>query len=152
MAGSCSRPFGLHRPLRTLGLIEDLGTWKHDEERCVDFLIGACLLLRRDALSEVGGFDEDFWLYGEEADLQQRMTARGWQVVFTPAAMTTHVGGASSGASLARLRHFYAGQRRFLKKHGTPLSWPTARLALLVGSLLRRRWSAARVALGRRSG
>jgi len=141
---------GLHRPLRSLGLIEDLGTWEHDEERCVDFLIGACLLLRPDALAEVGGFDEGFWLYGEEADLQRRMTARGWEVVFAPAGVATHVGGASSGASLVRLQHFYAGQRRFLRKHGTPLSWPSARLALLVGSLLRRRWNAVRVALERR--
>lgn len=141
---------GLHRPLRRLGLIEDLGTWEHDEERCVDFVIGACLLLRMDAVAEVGGFDEAFWLYGEEADLQRRMAARGWEVVFTPAAVATHVGGASSGASRVRLRHFYAGQRRFLRKHGTPLSWPSARLALLVGSVLRRRWSAARVSLERR--
>lgn len=140
---------GLHRPLRRLRLMEDLGTWHHDEERCVDFLIGACLLLRANALAEVGGFDEDFWLYGEEADLQRRMAARGWNVVFTPAAVATHVGAASSAASFVRLRHFYAGQKRFLRKHGTPLSWPCARLALLVGSLLRGRWDAARVALER---
>jgi GT2 family glycosyltransferase len=138
---------GLHRPLRRLGILDDLGTWKHDAERTVDFLIGACLLVRADALAEVGGFDERFWLYGEEADLQRRLTARGWDVVFTPAATATHLGAASSTASLPRLRNFYAGQRRFLQKHGTPLSWPLARLALLVGSLLRQRWAAARVAL-----
>lgn len=142
---------GLHRPLRRLGLIEDLGTWQHDDERCVDFLIGACLLLRADALAEVGGIDEDFWLYAEEADLQRRMAARGWSVVFTPTAVGTHVGGASSEASRVQLRHFYAGQRRFLNKHGTRFAWPSARLALFAGSMLSRRWSAVRVSLERKT-
>ena len=73
----------------------------------------------------------------------------GWQVTSTPAALATHVGAASSGASVVRLRNFYGGQRRFLKKHGTPLAWPSARVALVIGSLLRRQWSRARVALER---
>ncbi len=140
---------GMHRPLRRLGILEDLGTWTHDAERSVDFLIGACLLLRAEALAEVQGFDEAFWLYAEEADLQRRLAARGWEVIFTPRASAIHVGGASSQASDLRLRHFYAGQRRFLNKHGNAGSWPAARLALLVGSVLRRRWVAVDVALGR---
>jgi GT2 family glycosyltransferase len=139
--------FALHRPLRRLGMLDDLGVWEHDEERAVDFLIGACLLLRTDALAEVEGFDEGFWLYGEEADLQRRLASRGWSVIFTPRAAATHVGGASSKEQAPRLRHFYAGQRRFLEKHGGPGAWPIARLALVIGSLLRRRWSAAWVGI-----
>jgi GT2 family glycosyltransferase len=135
----------LHRPLRRLGLIEDLGVWDHDDERAVDFLIGACLLLRAEALAEVHGFDEGFWLYGEEADLQRRLAGRGWSIVFTPSAAATHVGAASSKDSIPRLRHFYSGQRRFLEKHGGIGAWPLARLALVLGSILRRRWNAARV-------
>lgn len=137
--------FALHRPLRRLGLLEDFGVWDHDEERAVDFLIGACLLLRAEALVEVQGFDEGFWLYGEEADLQRRLTARGWAIIFTPAAVATHVGSASSRDNIPRLRHFYAGQKRFLEKHGRRGAWPVARFALVLGSALRRRWSAARV-------
>jgi GT2 family glycosyltransferase len=137
----------LHRPLARLGLVEDLRLWAHDEERAVDFLIGACLLLRRDALDGVGGFDEDFWLYGEEADLCRRFAEAGWEVVLAPDAVATHVGGASSAASAPRLRHFYRGQRRFLHKHAPRGAWPLARLALLLGSLLRGRWSVVRIAL-----
>jgi GT2 family glycosyltransferase/glycosyltransferase involved in cell wall biosynthesis len=137
---------GLHRPLRRIGLLEDLGTWAHDEERTVDFLIGACLLLRAEALAEAGGFDETFWLYGEEADLQRRLADRGWAVVLTPGAEATHVGSASSSESTTRLKHFYSGQRRFLRKHGGPAAWPVAWLSLLVGALLRRRWAVIRVA------
>ncbi|MBA2517002.1 MAG: glycosyltransferase family 2 protein, partial [Solirubrobacterales bacterium] len=139
---------GLHLPLRRLGLLEDLGTWAHDEQRAVDFLVGACLLIRTAPLKEVNGFDERFWLYGEEADLQKRLSARGRSVVLTPAAEVTHVAGASSTEDVSRLRHFYAGQRRFLEHHGGPLAWPMGRLALLVGSLLRRRWAVVRLAIG----
>jgi GT2 family glycosyltransferase/glycosyltransferase involved in cell wall biosynthesis len=134
---------GLHRFLRKTPVYEDLGTWSHDSERDVDFLIGACLLLRADALLEVGGFDETFWLYGEEADLQQRLTTRGWSVVFTPRAQATHVGGASAMESSQRLRHFYTGQMNFLRKHRGRSAWPLARVSLLIGSVLRRRWRAA---------
>ena len=142
--------FGLHLLLRRLGLLEDLGTWRHDEERPVDFLVGACLLLRTQAIADVAGFDEGFWLYGEESDLMRRMSARGWQVVFAPDPVVTHVAGASSSAgSMTRMRHFYAGQMRFVRKHGGPLAWAVARFALLAGSLLRGRWDAARVALER---
>jgi N-acetylglucosaminyl-diphospho-decaprenol L-rhamnosyltransferase len=139
----------LHRPLARLGLVEDLRLWAHDDERAVDFLIGACLLVRRHALDEVGGFDEGFWLYGEEADLCWRLSQRGWQVVLAPDAVATHVGGASSAASAPRLRHFYRGQKRFLLKHGPRGAWALARLALVLGSLLRGRWTVVRVALDR---
>ena len=140
--------FALHRPLHGLGLIEDLRTWRHDEERTVDFLIGACLLIRRDALAEVGGFDERFWLYGEEADLCRRFAARGWKVALVPSAECTHIGGASSaGSSWTRLHWFYRGQKNFLRKHSRRGAWPVARLALLIGSTLRARWRVAAVAL-----
>jgi teichuronic acid biosynthesis glycosyltransferase TuaH len=137
----------LHRPLARLGLLEDFRTWDHDEERAVDFLIGACLLVRREALAEVGGFDEGFWLYGEEADLCARLTRRGRQIVLAPEACAVHVGGASSRSSAARLRHFYTGQKNFLRKHSRRGAWPVARVALLVGSTLRARWRLARLAL-----
>lgn len=145
--------FGIHRILRRTPLFEDLGTWLHDKEREVDFLIGACLLLRTEALNEVGGFDEKFWLYGEEADMQRRMANRGWRVVLAPGALATHVGGASSTESATRLRHFYRGQKRFLKKHGGRGAWPLAWLALVLGSVLRGRRAAlqAAVELGRES-
>jgi teichuronic acid biosynthesis glycosyltransferase TuaH len=138
--------FGLHRVLRRLGLLEDFGVWDHGEERPVDFLIGACLLFRTETLLEVSGFDESFWLYGEEADLQRRLRSRGWSTIFSPDAVATHVGAASSTDPIPRLRQFYAGQKRFLEKHGSPAAWPMARFALFAGSLLRRRWAAARVA------
>jgi hypothetical protein len=141
--------FGLHRILRRTRFYEDLGTWAHDEERAVDFVIGACLLLRAEALGEAGGFDETFWLYGEETDLQRRMYDRGWSVVFADQAEVTHVGGASPMDSSIRLRHFHAAQMNFLFRHRGLGAVIAARAALAAGSVLRGRWKAARIAVTR---
>jgi hypothetical protein len=140
--------FGVHRLLHSIHALEDLGQWAHDEERSVEFLIGACLLLRAEMLAEVRGFDEAFWLYGEEADLQRRARSHGWSAVLAPAAAVTHLGGASSIASYPRLRHLYAGQKLFLRKHGAPGSWLVGRFAVLAAALLRGQWTAARAAVG----
>ena len=139
--------FGAHRLLHRLRLLEDFGRWAHDDERSVDFLIGACLLLRAEMLTQVGGFDESFWLYGEEADLQRRARSYGWSGILAPEATVTHLGGASSASPDTRLRHLYAGQRRFLLKHGARGSWPVARFALLAAAVLRGHWPAARAAV-----
>jgi N-acetylglucosaminyl-diphospho-decaprenol L-rhamnosyltransferase len=138
---------GLHRVLRQTLLYDDLGIWDHDTERAVDFLVGACLLVRRAALTEVRGFDEAFWLYAEEADLQRRLADRGWSAILAPHATVTHIGGASSTVATERLQLFYAGQMLFLRRHRGVLAVALARLALLVGSLVRGRWMTARLAL-----
>ena len=59
---------------------------------------GACLMARREALEAVGGFDEAFFLYEEDADLCRRLRAAGWRVLFTPAAEVRH----HLGRSMAR--------------------------------------------------
>ena len=62
----------------------------------VDYVEGACLLVRRDALEEVGGLDEGYFMYAEEVDWCKRMHAAGWEVWYQPAAKVVHIGGASS--------------------------------------------------------
>ncbi len=108
------------------------------------------LAVRADVLMEVHGFDERFWLYAEETDLQRRFADRGRTVVLAPRAVATHVGSASSADPAVRLRQFYAGQRNFLRKHRGEGAWLVARLALLLGSLLRRRWRVAWIAVSLR--
>ncbi len=137
---------GLHRVLRRTPFYEDLGTWAHDEEREVEFLVGACLLLRSCVLQNLRGFDPAFWMYGEEADLQRRMRNRGWSTIFCPEALVTHLGGASASTEIARLQRFYAGQFRFVSKHGGAVPSLFARAALLIGSCLRGRWRSFRIA------
>jgi GT2 family glycosyltransferase len=54
-------------------------------------LSGACMLVRREAYDQVGGFDEGFFMYSEETDWQRRMKNKGFRIVFTPAAQVTHL-------------------------------------------------------------
>jgi GT2 family glycosyltransferase len=70
--------------------------YRNDRAFACDWLVGACLLVRRPALLAVGGFDERYWLYAEELDWCRRFRMAGWQVHFVPGARVRHVGGAAS--------------------------------------------------------
>lgn len=80
------------------------GYWAHDEERAVDWAIGAALLMRRTALDELGGFDPRFFMYAEDVEWCWRAARGGWQIRFDPAAIVHHVGNASGGQSYGRSR------------------------------------------------
>src|SRR6185503_19393574 len=84
----------------------------------VDWIDGACLILRRSALDEVGLFDERFFMYSEDEDLCFRLRERGWLVCFCSAGTVIHHGAASTEpARLSMLRQFYVSQLLFLSKH-----------------------------------
>jgi len=70
--------------------------WPHDSIRSVDALSGCFLMVRREAMNEVGLLDEDFFIYGEDIDWCRRFHQAGWDVVFFPNAKAIHVGAASS--------------------------------------------------------
>lgn len=90
----------------------------HRTSRDADFLTGAVLLLRRQALDEVGVFDTSFFMFSEEVDLCYRMRAAGWRVRFDPDSQFVHVGGASTKAVWAPMyREQVRGHLRFLAKH-----------------------------------
>jgi GT2 family glycosyltransferase len=114
----------------------DYRKWAHDQERQVDWVVGACMLVRREAYEQVGGFDERFFMYAEEADWQRRMRDAGWQIAFTPAAQVTHLGGASGAAEKPRInRHFFESLDYYeLKHHGLP-GLLAVRLAMTIGCL-----------------
>jgi GT2 family glycosyltransferase len=75
-----------------------------DRVRADEFLQGSALLLRRSAFEEVGGFDESFFMYGEDADLCARLRAAGWGVELCTDGTFVHVGGGSSGGAGESLR------------------------------------------------
>lgn len=84
----------------------------------VDWIDGACLMLRRAALDEAGFFDERFFMYSEDEDLCFRLRKRGWLVCFCGAGTAVHHGAASSQLNrVDMLRHFYLSQMLFLSKH-----------------------------------
>jgi N-acetylglucosaminyl-diphospho-decaprenol L-rhamnosyltransferase len=62
----------------------------------VDWVSGACFLVRRSAFEQVGGFDEAYFMYGEEVDLCWRLAQAGWSAGYVPAAQVTHRQGVST--------------------------------------------------------
>jgi len=130
----------------------DLRHWNHDTLRSVDFAIGACLLVRRRAVEQVGGFDEEFFMYSEEADWQKRMRQAGWLTLFTPAAVVTHLAGASGATQKSRVNgHFFQSLDYYQCKHHGVTGLGLFRLAMILGCSLRAAgWLVACVIPGRR--
>jgi len=84
----------------------------------VDSLVGACMLLRREALEQVGLFDEAFFMYGEDLDLCYRLKQHGWKVFYNPAVTVLHYKGESSRRNSARANYeFYRAMLLFHRKH-----------------------------------
>ncbi|MCK0174589.1 MULTISPECIES: glycosyltransferase family 2 protein [Mycobacteriaceae] len=71
-------------------------------ERPVGWLSGSCLLLRRAAFDQIGGFDERYFMYMEDVDLGDRLGAAGWLNVYVPSAEILHLKGHSTGRDPAR--------------------------------------------------
>jgi N-acetylglucosaminyl-diphospho-decaprenol L-rhamnosyltransferase len=89
-----------------------------DAVQQVDWLMGACFMLRRHIVAQVGAFDEQFFMYSEELDWMKRIHSAGWQIVYLPAAKVIHHEGKSS-EQVAPLRHlrFLSSRIRYFRKH-----------------------------------
>ncbi len=109
--------------------------FEHDEVREADFLMGACMLVRREAVEQVGPLDDAFFLFSEETDWAYRFRQAGWKVLFFPGAECVHVGGASHGGRL--FRENVRGHLRFLAKHRGDRYAERARRLLRAATLLR---------------
>ena len=90
-----------------------------DQAVDVDWVSGACMMVRRTAFDEVGGLDEQFFLYWEDADLCRRLYSNGWKTVYNPAASVTHLTSRSSKqAPVQSLKAFHRSAFRYFLKHG----------------------------------
>lgn len=98
----------------------DMANWDLREVREVDVLQGACLMLRREALEQVGLLDEDYFLYSEEVDLCYRLKKAGWSIHYLPQAGVVHHGGRSSmQVPIESFLHLYRGKINYFRKnHG----------------------------------
>lgn len=87
----------------------------------VDWVSGACLLVRRAAFEAVGGFDERYFLYWEDADICRRLRARGFDVRYVPGATVIHqVGRSSQTARASSIRAFHASAHLYYVTHVAP--------------------------------
>ena len=92
--------------------------WNHDDEREVDQPEGACLMIRREVIDEVGTLDEGFFMLFEEVDWCYRVKQHNWQIWFTPGAQVVHHYGQSIKQVKARMiLSSHRGLYRFWKKH-----------------------------------
>jgi N-acetylglucosaminyl-diphospho-decaprenol L-rhamnosyltransferase len=84
----------------------------------VDWVVGACLLIRREAYQQVGGLDEGYFMYSEELDWCRRCKAAGWEIAYLPTATVIHHEGQSSEQVVpARHIHFQSSKIRYFRKH-----------------------------------
>lgn len=89
-----------------------------DETYYIDSIVGAFMFARKDVLSAVGGFDTDFFMYGEDIDLCYRITQAGWKVAYVHSTSIIHFKGQSTKrSSINDIKHFYNAMEIYVKKH-----------------------------------
>jgi N-acetylglucosaminyl-diphospho-decaprenol L-rhamnosyltransferase len=94
----------------------------------VDWVSGACMLVRRDAFETCGGFDEGYFLYWEDADLCRRLRLRGYAVRYAPCAEIRHtVGGSSQTVRRLAIRAFHRSAFRYYSTYEATSWWNPAR-------------------------
>ncbi|WP_127473819.1 glycosyltransferase family 2 protein [Microbacterium sulfonylureivorans] len=122
------------RPIQFVADAVKLGRLVKTEPR---YVIGSVLLINAAALAAVGGFDESFFLYAEEADWQYRAHRAGWSNVAVEEVTAMHVGAGTSTDLDRREVFLQAGLERFLRKHYGWYGWQVARWSIVVGGIPR---------------
>jgi N-acetylglucosaminyl-diphospho-decaprenol L-rhamnosyltransferase len=108
-------------PVARRNVVTDAEAAGPEKSVVVDWVSGACMLARRDALEAVGGFDEGYFMYWEDADLCRRLRGRGCHVRYVPGAFAVHqIGQSSRTARAASIRAFHASAYRYYATHVAP--------------------------------
>lgn len=131
-----------------IGKIEKLfgigpGVVFSDQAQQVDWVTGASMMIRSDALKASGLFDDGFFLYWEEVELMHRLSRMNWKIWYEPASRVRHEGGASTGVETGNLkppkrrpRYFYVSRRRQFALTRGRLATTLAGLAWIAGRLI----------------
>lgn len=144
------RPQTAHGPLPTLaseiqgllGLDRLLCRWNRRRDPTgtyaeAGYVSGACLMVRRQALEQVGLLDERFFMFGEEIDLCNRAHGAGWRVCHLPSAQVVHLGGGSTGRTGARVVRLYRGKLAYFRKHHGDLAGRILLFAMCLSTALK---------------
>ncbi len=95
-----------------------LGNTDSRKNQAVDVLAGACMLVRQEVMKKLNGFDESYFMYGEDIDLSYRIQELGFANHYFADAEILHFKGASSrGQSIGHIKNFYGSMRIFVRKH-----------------------------------
>jgi len=107
-----------------------LTKWETNQPQEVDILIGACLLLRKEVLDQVGLLDEDYFIYSEEVDLCYRIQRAGWRLYWVPEAEVVHFGGQSTQQVPTEMfLHLYLSKIKYFRKH---YGWTASQIYKLI--------------------
>jgi GT2 family glycosyltransferase len=144
-----STPLAWHWPNNPWARRYRLADRPDDAAQQVDWVVGAALLVRRQALDQVGGFDESYFMYSEELDLCRRIKAAGWQIAYLPTAQIIHYEGRSSEQVVAA-RHirFQTSKVRYFRKFHGALAAEALRIFLLAAFAVEWLLEAAKWLLG----
>jgi N-acetylglucosaminyl-diphospho-decaprenol L-rhamnosyltransferase len=124
-------PTPLELLLQETGLHALLNWRREPSPRQVDWVLGAALAIRREAFASVGGFDESYFMYGEEVDLCLRLRRAEWEVHYAPVATVVHVGAASTSQRRAEMAAEYVRSVLMLyRRHKRSRETALARTAL----------------------
>jgi GT2 family glycosyltransferase len=115
---------------------ESMGRWERDNEREVGMVTGCLLMITRELWHELSGFDERYFMYGEDADLNIRARRLGARPMITPDAVVTHVVGASAPPP-ERLVMLLRGKVTLARQHRGRFSTGIATRLLLAGTAVR---------------
>ncbi len=130
-------------------LIGDLARWyanrayggAYVETHQVDWVQGSCLLLRREAVEQVGVLDDHYFFDYEESDLCFRLRQRGWPTVYLASAEIVHLGGQSrSRVSAVSLIWHYKSMLRYYRLHASSRRYQVVRCGVALGALAQVLW------------
>ena len=156
LTGVFGRTSRLRRALPWLAVskrnVADAGGREDAASVVVDWVSGACMIARRDALESVSGFDERYFLYWEDADLCRRLRSGGWHIRYVPGATAVHrVGQSSRTARAASVRAFHESAYLYYATHVAPGALNPKRLVARALLAARCRWQLRRQHLAHES-
>jgi len=106
--------------------------YEHGNPIEIDSGIGACLLIRKKAIDDVGMFDERYFFFFEETDWAYRMRRAGWKIYHIPSARIYHLQGQSIGRNTRSRVEFYRSRYQFLKKWKSPSYFIVASIMIFI--------------------
>lgn len=122
------RPYGVYR----------MAEWDSNKAREVDVVQGASLVLRREALDQVGLLDDTYFMYTEEVDLCYRLQKKGWSLYWVPQSKVIHYGGQSTQQVATKMfLCLYESKLIFIRKHHGRLTAQTYKITLALATIAR---------------
>lgn len=94
--------------------VDEIDHGQYDKNESTDFATGCCMFVKKTVFERVGVFNDDYFLYYEDADLSMRITRAGFRILYEPKAIIWHITAASAGGSGSILHDYYLTRNRMI--------------------------------------